>query len=239
MRGLAASPDNSRPQSLLCCYLPLQWSSFPGSLKGFPSPKQLCEVVFFFLSNNMFAMCFIFTPPAFRSPALDLWLLFWPLNQCSRCILDSTFIGFCPVTFRVFFFFRKKRENVISTLRYWISMHYAHVNRNWRMIGLCSCDLMIVSVKDVEDGGWFEGSGIRSKGHYGIAVCAPHLLIIPCRQFQLYHHLIAWAFECDLTFDANYPPIFFLKKRTLTSHSKFKRFDSFREKKKEKCSMSK
>lgn len=238
MRGLAASTDISRPQSSLCCYLPLRWSSFPGSLKGFPSPKQLCEVVFFFLSNNMFAMCFIFTPPAFRSPALDLWLLFWSLNQCSRCILDSTFIGFCPMTFRGFFFSKEERKRDFNTPL--LNIHalctcQSQLTGDW----LYSCDLMIVSVKDVEDGGWFEGSGIWSKGHYGIAVCPPHLLIISWRQFQLYHHLITWAFEHDLTFDANYH---FLKKRTLTAHSKFKRFDSFREKKKEKCknvSMSK
>lgn len=153
--------------------------------------------------NNLMAICFYFALIrwGFNPSVLDLWLLIWSLDQCGYCILDSTFIGFCPVDCHVF-----DRGVEASSQCFAIEFPYF---LDWSIPFdrwlVCTCDLMIASVE--EAAGWRPAWGRHTEmqGHFGIRKSRSHLLMNPGMFFTSCYPkcLIDVCFLFLFPFDAN------------------------------------
>lgn len=159
---LLMSPLRAVCQCSQWCFLPLLSALFPvftfflysaeWRLVHLPSLKQSYENLFVFPANNPFTIgCNFHTRPGFQSSVLELWLLIWPVNRCSCGILDSTFIGFCPIDCQVSIL-RKHHHNVLplnSHTSFFFSTGQFHLTGDW----FSTCDLMIASVEEDGEGG--------------------------------------------------------------------------------------
>lgn len=117
------------------CFLSLLFFFYSAGwrLVHLPSLKQSYENLFVFPANNPFTIgCNFHTRPGFQSSVLELWLLIWPVNWCGRCILDSTFIGFCPIDHQVSLL-RKHHHSVLPLNSH--TFFSAVVNSIWQVIG--------------------------------------------------------------------------------------------------------
>lgn len=131
--------------------------------------------MFFFPSHNIFAICFSLTPvqvlilclrslTSYLTPEpvapLYPWLnLYWILTNWLSSFWEEA---------------RKQHCNALPLNSHILCTGRFKLTGDW----LCTCDLMIVSVKEVVDGGRDEGGAIGSEGHLGVGDCLPCLLTI-------------------------------------------------------------
>lgn len=178
---LLMAPLRAVRQRSQWCFLPLLSALFPvftffyttgWRLVHLPSLKQSYENLFVFPANNPFTIgCNFHTRPGFPSSVLELWLLIWPVNRCGRGILDSTFIGFCPIDCQVSLL-RKHHHNVLPLNSHtFLFLHWSIPFDRWLVLYLRPDD-------SVCGGGRGRRQWHRSEGHLGVGDWPPYLLTV-------------------------------------------------------------